>query len=102
MLENLTGDTDASIIKQIENYLLFKTSFLVQYQSYSFVEQIFYKSLVDGATPDSMTKLRKQTSRNRLQNQFTAGRKNMLFAGSFRVSVYSRVKIKPVAETCSH
>ena len=26
----------------------------------------------------------------------------MLFAGSFRVSVYSRVKIKPVDETCSH
>ena len=62
--------------------------------SYSFIEKIFYKSLVDGAPPDSMTKLRKQTSRNRLQNQLTAG--------SFRVSVYSRVKIKPVAETCSH
>ena len=46
-----------------------------------------------------MTKLRKQTSRNRLQNQFTAGKKNMLFAGSFRVPVYSRFKIKPVAET---
>ena len=59
-------------------------------------------SLVDGAPPDSMTKLRKQTSRNRLQNQFTARKKNMLFAGSFRVSAYSRVKIKPVAETCSH
>ena len=26
----------------------------------------------------------------------------MLFAGSFRVSVCSRVKIKPVAEACSH
>ena len=26
----------------------------------------------------------------------------MSFAGSFRVLVYSRVKIKPVAETCSH
>ena len=48
----------------------------MQYQSYSFVEQIFYKSLVDGAPPDSMTKLRKQTSSNWLQNQFTAGKKN--------------------------
>ena len=32
MLENLTGDIDATIIKQIENYLLFNTSFLVYYQ----------------------------------------------------------------------
>ena len=31
-LENLTGDIDATIIKQIENYLLFNTSFLVKYQ----------------------------------------------------------------------
>ena len=29
ILENLTGDIDATIIKQIENYLLFNTSFLV-------------------------------------------------------------------------
>ena len=27
ILENLTGDIDATIIKQIENYLLFNTSF---------------------------------------------------------------------------
>ena len=32
ILENLIGDLDATIIKQIENYLLFNTSFLVQYQ----------------------------------------------------------------------
>ena len=29
ILENLTGDIDATIIKWIENYLLFNTSFLV-------------------------------------------------------------------------
>ena len=29
ILENLTGDIDATTIKQIENYLLFNTSFLV-------------------------------------------------------------------------
>ena len=33
ILENLTGDTHATIIKQIENYLLFNTSFLVMHQS---------------------------------------------------------------------
>ena len=30
--------------------------------SYSFIDKIFYKSLVDAAPPDSMAKLRKQTS----------------------------------------
>ena len=71
---------------------------------YSFIEKIFYKSLVHGAPPDSMTKLRKQTinklviircKTNLLQE------KNKL-AGSFCVSVYSRIKIKPVAETRPH
>ena len=37
--------------------LFFNTSFFVYYLSYSLVAEIFYKSLVDGAQADSMTRV---------------------------------------------
>jgi len=40
--------------------MFFNTSFFVYFLSYSLDSKIFYKSLVDGAQADSMTKLRKQ------------------------------------------
>ena len=37
--------------------MFFNKSFFVYYLSYSLVAEIFYKSLVDGAQADSMTRV---------------------------------------------
>ena len=57
----------------------------VWYLNYSLVAKIFYKSLVDGAQADSMTKLRKLTEANPFvickTNLLQKKKINMLFAG---------------------
>jgi len=56
-LENLTGEINATNTKQFEKNLFLNTYFFFYYPGYPLVAKIFYKSLVDGAQADSMTRI---------------------------------------------
>jgi len=61
ILENLTGEINATNIKKFEKNLFFNTSFFVYYLSYLLVAKSFLQIVSRQRTADSMTKLRKQT-----------------------------------------
>ena len=92
ILENLTGDINATNIKyRSKNICSLKHLSLSSIWVTRSLGKFFYKSLVDGAPPDSSWV--NKAICNRLQNPFTAGKKlNLLFAGLGSVRM---------AETCS-